>query len=110
MAEPCLNTDGSFCWAYWRRLVIPIELFNYSLVPLISATVLTIVLLAPIVPLYVAILAVILVVYVVAVWLLFRRTLPLNALAASAQNRLSGGAFGQHHQHSGCQDIRKRSL
>ncbi|MBR1629886.1 MAG: ABC transporter ATP-binding protein, partial [Lachnospiraceae bacterium] len=67
-----------------------VELFNYSLVPLISATILTIALLAPIVPLYVVILSVILVIYIFAVWMLFRRTLPLNELAASAQNRLSG--------------------
>lgn len=67
-----------------------VELFNYSLVPLISATVLTIVLLAPLVPLYVAILSAILVVYVIVVWLLFRRTLSRNTVAASAQNRLSG--------------------
>ncbi|MBQ8470024.1 MAG: ABC transporter ATP-binding protein, partial [Clostridia bacterium] len=67
-----------------------VELFNYSLVPLISATVLTIVLLAPLVPLYVAILSAILVIYVIVVWLLFRRTLPRNTVAASAQNRLSG--------------------
>ena len=67
-----------------------VELFNYSLVPLISATILTIVLLAPLVPLYVIILSVILVIYVITVWLLFRRTLPLNTMAAAAQNRLSG--------------------
>lgn len=67
-----------------------VELFNYSLVPLISATVLTIVLLAPLVPLYVIILSAILVVYVIVVWLLFRRTLSRNTVAASAQNRLSG--------------------
>lgn len=67
-----------------------VELFNYSLVPLISSTILTIVLLAPLVPLYVVILTAILVVYVVVVWLLFRRTLPRNEVAASAQNRLSG--------------------
>ena len=67
-----------------------VELFNYSLVPLISATVLTIVMLAPLVPLYVIILSTILVVYVIVVWLLFRRTLSRNTVAASAQNRLSG--------------------
>lgn len=67
-----------------------VELFNYSLVPLISATFLTLGLLAPLVPLYVIILAVILVIYVIVVWLLFRRTLPLNTMAAAAQNRLSG--------------------
>ncbi len=67
-----------------------VELFNYSLVPLISATILTIVLLAPLVPLYVIILSAILVVYVIVVWLLFRRTLSRNTVAASAQNRLSG--------------------
>ena len=67
-----------------------VELFNYSLVPLISATVLTIVMLAPLVPLYVIILSAILVVYVIVVWLLFRRTLSRNTVAASAQNRLFG--------------------
>ena len=67
-----------------------VELLNYSLIPLISATILTIVILAPLVPLYVMILCVILVIYVIVVWRLFRRTLPLNTVAASAQNRLSG--------------------
>ncbi len=67
-----------------------IELFMYSLVPLITATILTIVLLAPLVPVYVIILTVILIAYVLIVWLLFRRALPLNNLAAGAQNRLSG--------------------
>lgn len=67
-----------------------IELFMYSLIPLISSTILTIVLLAPLVPIYVVILSVILVIYVLVVWLLFRRALPLNSQAASAQNRLSG--------------------
>lgn len=67
-----------------------IELFMYSLVPLISSTILTIVLLAPLVPVYVVILTVILVIYVLVVWLLFRRALPLNKEAAAAQNRLSG--------------------
>ncbi|MBR6350404.1 MAG: ABC transporter ATP-binding protein [Lachnospiraceae bacterium] len=66
------------------------ELLMYSLVPLISSTVLTIVLLAPLVPLYVIILCVILVIYVVVVFLLFKRALRLNSQAASAQNRLSG--------------------
>ena len=66
------------------------ELLMYSLVPLISSTVLTIVMLAPLVPVYVIILSVILVIYVVVVWLLFRRALRLNSQAASAQNRLSG--------------------
>ena len=67
-----------------------IELLMYSLVPLITATILTIVLLAPLVPVYVIILTVILIAYVLIVWLLFRRALPLNNLAASAQNKLSG--------------------
>ena len=69
-----------------------VELFMYSMVPLIASTVLTIVLLLPLVPLYVAILTVILVIYVITVWLLFRRALPLNSLAASAQNMLSGSS------------------
>lgn len=67
-----------------------INLFMYSLVPMITSTILTIVLLAPLVPIYVIILLVILVIYTIVVWRLFRRSLPLNNEAAEAQNRLSG--------------------
>ncbi|MBQ9550056.1 MAG: ABC transporter ATP-binding protein [Lachnospiraceae bacterium] len=67
-----------------------VELFMYSLVPLISSTMLTIVLLFPLVPAYVVILSIILIIYVIAVWLLFKRALPLNSIASGAQNMLSG--------------------
>ncbi len=67
-----------------------INLFMYSLVPMITSTILTIVLLAPLVPIYVIILFIILVIYTIVVWRLFRRSLPLNNEAAKAQNRLSG--------------------
>ncbi len=67
-----------------------INLFMYSLVPMITSTILTIVLLALLVPIYVVILSIILVIYTIVVWRLFRRSLPLNNEAAKAQNTLSG--------------------
>lgn len=66
------------------------ELCIYSVIPLVTTTIFTIVLLAPLVPTYVIILVVILIIYVIVVYLLFRRLLRMNSEAAGAQNRLSG--------------------
>ena len=62
----------------------------YAVIPIISSAVFTIAMLVGLVPLYVAILVVLLVVYVFAAYKLYRRILPLNEAAASAQNALSG--------------------
>lgn len=64
--------------------------FTYSSLPTAATTALTIGLLAPLVPAYVGLLAVVLVAYVLIVFKLYRKILPINAAAASAQNRLSG--------------------
>ena len=64
--------------------------FTYSLLPTAATAVLTLALLAPLVPAYVAVLAAVLAVYVCVVFKLYRKILPINAAAASAQNRLSG--------------------
>ncbi len=62
----------------------------YAVIPIASAAVFTVGLLAPLVPLYAFLLACLLVVYVVIVYVLYRRILPLNEDAAAAQNALSG--------------------
>ena len=64
--------------------------FTYASLPTAATTALTIGLLAPLVPAYVGLLAVVLVAYVLIVFKLYRKILPINAAAASAQNRLSG--------------------
>lgn len=62
----------------------------YAIIPIASAAVFTVGLLAPLVPPYALLLAGLLVVYVVIVYVLYRRILPLNEEAAAAQNALSG--------------------
>ncbi|MGI6218058.1 MAG: ABC transporter ATP-binding protein [Coriobacteriales bacterium] len=69
---------------------ILIENVTYSLVPIVSSAIFTIVMLVGAVPIYVAILIVFLVVYVIVAYRLFITILPLNKDAASAQNALSG--------------------
>ena len=64
--------------------------FTYASLPTAASALLTIGMLAPLVPSYVALLAVVLVVYVAIVFRLYKKILPINAAAASAQNRLSG--------------------
>ncbi len=64
--------------------------FTYSLLPTASSAALTLLLLWPQVPAYVAALAAVLALYVAIVFRLYRKILPINAAAASAQNRLSG--------------------
>ena len=66
------------------------EQFIYAIIPIVLSAILTICLLAPIVPLYVVFLSILLVLYVILAYLLYKRVLPLNAKAASAQNQLSG--------------------
>ena len=64
--------------------------FTYASLPTAASALLTIGMLAPLVPSYVALLAVVLVAYVAIVFRLYKKILPINAAAASAQNRLSG--------------------
>lgn len=66
------------------------DIFVYSVIPIVVGTVSTIVLLAPLVPPYVALLCCILAVYVFVTFKLYRRILPQNEAAAAAQNGLSG--------------------
>ena len=66
------------------------ESLIYAIIPIVSSALFTIGLLLPIVPIYVCILVVLLITYVIIVYWLFRRLLPLNEKAASAQNTLSG--------------------
>ena len=67
-----------------------IEVFVYAWLAIIGSAIFTVAILMPIVPLYVALLSVLLFIYVFAANTLFKRILPLNAVAASAQNKLSG--------------------
>ena len=64
--------------------------FTYMLLPGAATAAFTIGMLAPLVPAYVVALSVVLVIYVVVVFKLYRKILPINAAAASAQNHLSG--------------------
>ncbi|MCL2403418.1 MAG: ABC transporter ATP-binding protein/permease [Coriobacteriia bacterium] len=67
-----------------------IEVFIYAWLAIFSTAIFTVAILTPIVPLYVAALSILLTIYVVAANTLFKRILPLNAVAANAQNKLSG--------------------
>jgi len=67
-----------------------IEVFIYAWLAIFSTALFTIVILTPIVPLYVVSLSILLTIYVVVANALFKRILPLNAVAATAQNKLSG--------------------
>ena len=64
--------------------------FTYASLPTAASAVLTVGMLAPIAPAYVALLSAVLAAYVLIVFRLYRKILPINAAAASAQNRLSG--------------------
>jgi len=66
------------------------ENFIYAIIPIVMSVVFTVVLLASSVPLFVIILVAILVVYVIAAYIMYKRVLPMNRGAASAQNALSG--------------------
>ena len=62
----------------------------YAVIPIVSAAVFTVGLLAPLVPAYVGLLVCLLAVYVVVAYKLYKRILPLNEQTAAAQNALSG--------------------
>jgi ATP-binding cassette subfamily B protein len=66
------------------------ECLIYAVLPIALTAVLTVAILAGLIPLYVVLLCVLLVIYVLVAWLMYKRVLPLNAAAASAQNALSG--------------------
>lgn len=66
------------------------DTFTYSLLPGVATVAMTIALLAPLVPAYVVLLAAVLAIYVVVVLKLYRKILPINAAASTAQNHLSG--------------------
>ncbi len=63
---------------------------TYSVIAIASSACFTIVMLAGLVPVYVCVLLVLMVVYVLVVYRLYSRILPANAVAAAANNRLSG--------------------
>jgi ATP-binding cassette subfamily B protein len=62
----------------------------YAIIPVIMTAVFTVLMLVGTVPLYVGILVALLVVYVTVAYLMYKRVLPLNSAAATAQNALSG--------------------
>ncbi|MBE6009053.1 MAG: ABC transporter ATP-binding protein [Lachnospiraceae bacterium] len=66
------------------------ELWIYSILPLIVSVIMIIVMLIKPVPLYVGILFVMLVIYTLVAYLMYKKILPLNAQAAASQNDLSG--------------------
>jgi ATP-binding cassette subfamily B protein len=66
------------------------ENLTYAVIPVIMSAVFTVLMLVRTVPLYVGILVALLVIYVVVAYLMYRRVLPLNSAAATAQNALSG--------------------
>ncbi|MCL2889556.1 MAG: ABC transporter ATP-binding protein/permease, partial [Eggerthellaceae bacterium] len=67
-----------------------LECAIYAVIPIASSAVFTVIMLVGRVPLYVGILVALLAIYLFAAYKLYRRILPLNAKAASAQNALSG--------------------
>jgi len=69
---------------------ILLECFIYAILPIIMTAILTIALLASAIPVYVVVLAALLIIYVIAAYFMYKRVLPLNAAAASAQSALSG--------------------
>jgi ATP-binding cassette subfamily B protein len=62
----------------------------YAVIPVLMTAVFTVLMLVGVVPLYVGILVVLLIVYVAVAYLMYKRVLPLNSAAATAQNALSG--------------------
>lgn len=62
----------------------------YAIIPIVSAAVFTVTLLAPLVPAYVGLLVCLMAVYVLVAYKLYRHILPLNEQTAAAQNALSG--------------------
>ena len=66
------------------------ELWIYSILPLIVSVIMIIVMLIRPVPLFVGILCIMLVIYTLVAYLMYKKILPLNAQAAASQNDLSG--------------------
>lgn len=66
------------------------ESLVYAVLPIASSAVFAAVMLVGLVPLYVAILMALLLIYVIVAYGLYKRILPLNEVAAAAQNALSG--------------------
>lgn len=62
----------------------------YAIIPIVSAAVFTVTLLAPLVPAYVGLLVCLMAVYVLVAYKLYKHILPLNEQTAAAQNALSG--------------------
>lgn len=67
-----------------------LETLTYSIMPTTFSVILIIAVLSGPVPLYVLILLVLLLFYILTAYRMYRRVLPLNEAAASAQNELSG--------------------
>jgi len=67
-----------------------IEVFVYAWLAITATAIFAVAILTPIVPLYVLALSILLAIYVIAANTLFKRILPLNSVAANAQNKLSG--------------------
>ncbi len=66
------------------------ETVTYSVMPSFFSVLLAVVFLLPTVPLYVLILLIMLTIYVIVAYTMYKRILPINEKAASAQNSLSG--------------------
>ena len=66
------------------------ELWIYSILPLIVSVIMIIVMLIKPVPLFVGVLCIMMAVYTLTAYLMYKKILPLNTDAASSQNDLSG--------------------
>ncbi len=75
---------------FMSAYAVLLENLIYAIIPIVMTAVFTVLMLVGTVPLYVGVLAILLIVYVVAAYLMYKRVLPLNSAAASAQNALSG--------------------
>ena len=81
-----VSQTSKFMNAYTQLM----ELWIYSILPLIVSVIMIIVMLIKPVPLYVGILFIMLVIYTLVAYLMYKKILPLNAQAAASQNDLSG--------------------
>ena len=81
-----VSQTSKFMGAYTQL----VELFTYSILPLVFSVVMIIVMLIRPVPLYVLVLCIMLVIYTVVARIMYKKVLPLNTAASSAQNDLSG--------------------
>ena len=66
------------------------ETVTYSVMPSFFSVLLAVIFLMPLVPLYVVALLIMLTIYVIVAYTMYKRILPINEKAASAQNSLSG--------------------